>query len=134
MKNKFDSSKYIMIPYKNKGRSFDGCDCWGLIYLIYLNEFGINLPLLSEKYSDASEGKQIADTIRKNKPLINNIQKETPDYGDVVVFNIKGYTSHVGIYIGRNKVLHILKNINSGIERLDSFRLKGRVEGYYEIL
>lgn len=134
MKNKFNTSKYITIPYKNKGRDFDGCDCWGLVCLIYLHEFNIKLPLLSEEYSEASEGKQISESIKKNKSLIENKMKDAPEYGDLVIFNIKGIPCHVGVYIGKNRILHILKGTNSVIEQLNSFRLKGRVEGYYEVL
>jgi len=134
MKPKFDTSKYIMIPYKNKGRDFDGSDCWGLVRLIYENEFHLPLPSLSNKYSDASEGKMVAETVRSGKGTIEHKQKHTPEYGDIVVFNIAGNPCHVGVYIGRERVLHVLKGTDSTIERLNSFRLKGRVEGYYEIL
>ena len=41
-------SKYINLPYKNLGRSFDGVDCYGLIWLIYKGELGIELPDFTE--------------------------------------------------------------------------------------
>lgn len=133
MIDKFDTSKYIMIPYENKGRTFEGCDCWGLVRLVYENEFGMSLPFFSEYYSDASEGKKVAEALREGKEVISYEEKENPEYGDVIIFNIKGNPCHVGIYVGRGRVLHVLKGTNSVLEKLNSMRLKGRVEGYYGI-
>lgn len=133
MKQKIDISKYIQIPYKNKGREFDGCDCWGLVRLVYLHEYDIKLPILSNDYADASVGTEVGATVKNEKLVIRNKQKESPEYGDLIVFNINGNPCHIGMYIGKNRVLHILKGTDSTIENLNSFRLKGRVEGYYEV-
>ena len=35
---------YIGIPYKDKGRTFNGCDCYGLLMLYYKKELGIEIP------------------------------------------------------------------------------------------
>ena len=133
MKDKFDTSKYIFIPFENKGRTFKGCDCWGLVRLVYENEFNINLPHFSEVYSNASEGKKVAKALRDGKDIIKYKEKDKPEYGDVIIFNIAGSPCHVGVYVGRDRVLHIMKGMDSVIERLNSVKLKGRVEGYYEI-
>lgn len=36
--------KYMSIPFLSGGRDERGVDCWGLIYLIYLKELGVQLP------------------------------------------------------------------------------------------
>lgn len=133
MKKTFDTSKYIGIPYTNKGRDFNGCDCWGLVRLIYKEEYEINLLSFYGEYENSEEGVAVKEVVQKGKDLFDNVQKDTPDYGDIIVFNMKGNPCHVGVYVGNGKVLHVLRGTEGVIERLSSHRLKGRVEGYYEI-
>ena len=133
MREKIDTAKYISIPYENKGRTFNGADCWGLMRLIFLHEYGIQLLSFTNEYEDASEGARIKEVVRYGKSLVKYKEKESPEYGDLVIFNMRGNPCHVGMYIGNNKVIHVLRGTNSVCERLTSIRLKGRVEGYYEI-
>jgi cell wall-associated NlpC family hydrolase len=133
MKEKFDTTKYISIPFQNRGRSFDGCDCWGLVRLVYMNEYKTHLLSFVDAYQSSSDGEKVRDIVLAGKALVSNVQKAVPEYGDVVVFNIRGNPCHVGIYVGNNRVLHVMRNTDSVCERLNSPRLKGRIEGYYEI-
>jgi cell wall-associated NlpC family hydrolase len=81
MKEIFDTTKYIGIPYTNKGRGMDGADCWGLARLVYKNEFDINLLSFSDEYESSEEGEQIKDVVQKGKDLFKSIEKPCPDYG-----------------------------------------------------
>lgn len=128
----FDTTKYIKIPFLDHGRNFDGCDCYGLVRLIYKNEFGIELPLLMS-YLDSTQGKEISVLIEDNIPLLNAKKVNEPEIGTIAIFNIKGFPMHMGVYIGNNRVLHVMKGTNSLCEKFNSGRLKGRLEGYYEI-
>lgn len=68
-----------------------GYDCSGLIYSVYKNELGINLPRSSSEQS--GYGKQIS-----RNELVP---------GDLIFFNTTGGgVSHVGIYIGNNEFVH----------------------------
>ncbi len=35
--------RYNRIPFVDGGRDFDGCDCWGLVRLVFLKEKGIEI-------------------------------------------------------------------------------------------
>ena len=125
--------KYIEIPFKPHGRDFDGCDCYGLVYLIYKNEFNIKLPLLLNDYDNPSEHEKVLGIINKEKALLDTIELKVPEEGCIAMFNIRGFTSHMGVYIGNGQVIHILSGVNSICEKLNSLRLRNRIEGFYAI-
>ncbi|CDZ75101.1 Hypothetical protein ING2D1G_0961 [Peptoniphilus sp. ING2-D1G] len=75
--------------YGDTGES--GYDCSGLVYAVYKNQMGINLPRSSKEQS--GYGKQISKF--ELKP------------GDLVFFNTSGSgVSHVGIYMGNDEFVH----------------------------
>lgn len=129
-----DVSKYIQIPYKSGGRDFDGCDCYGLVRLVLEKEFEKVLPDYSQEYDNANNVKVTAPIIKKYKPLLTGKKKESPDIGDLAVFNYRGLPSHIGIYVGEGRILHILSNSKYSVcEKLNSPYLRGRLEGFYEV-
>lgn len=78
-------------PYVYGATGSSGYDCSGLVYAIYKNELGINLPRTSR--SQSTFGTQVA--------------REQLQPGDLVFFNTLGNgVSHVGIYIGDNNFIH----------------------------
>ena len=40
---------YVGLPYKELGREKPALDCWGLIYHVYREQLGIELPLFDDK-------------------------------------------------------------------------------------
>lgn len=38
------SNKYLGIPFKRGGADFNGCDCWGLLRLVFERELNVVLP------------------------------------------------------------------------------------------
>lgn len=131
-KKEFNTIKYIKIPFKEKGRDFYGCDCYGLVKLVYEKEYNIIIPDFID-YDSSEDRESIKNLIDINKPLLNAIKKEYPEYGDICVFNIFGFPSHFGIYIGEGIILHIMRGCESVCDKLNSPRLKGRLEGFYEL-
>ena len=122
-------NKYIGIPYAKFGRDFSGCDCFGLLHLVYRKEFNHTLPDFINDYSDKES---MRDLINYNIPILAGTPTDEPELGDIVVFNFFNMPIHLGIYINKNLVLHTLEKSDSCVERMNSHRLKGRLHGFYK--
>lgn len=124
-------NKYVGIPYKLKGRERDGLDCWGLVRLVHKEQFNNDLPSFSEEYQ-TTERDRLQEILATQREGWVNVA--TPEEGDVVLLRVLGTESHVGIYIGDNKVLHSMIDGYSVIERLDSAKWEKRLVGFYRYL
>src|SRR5690625_3869036 len=120
--------KYIGIKFVDHGRSFHGSDCWGVVFLYYKHEKGIELPLLSD-YQTTRDADGISQIVEAQKPSWT--QTDEPMEGDVIVFRMAGKQTHVGIYIGRNRFIHAFSGTDSCMESLKSPRWASRIEGFY---
>ena len=59
--------KYIGIPYQSKGRSFEGCDCYGLLQLFYAKELKVSLLAYAETYSNAENLESASAALLDNR-------------------------------------------------------------------
>ncbi len=111
-----DIKNLISSAYELIGESYiygdvgvKGYDCSGLIYSLYLNQLGIELPRNSSAQSKVG--------IKVDKTQL------IP--GDLLFFNTAGRgISHVGIYIGKGKMIHA--SSENSIVRIDNID-----ENYY---
>jgi cell wall-associated NlpC family hydrolase len=76
--------------YRLGGSTKDGIDCSALVQILYVTQFGANLPRTAREQYDATQ--RISRTDLKE--------------GDLVFFNTTGGVSHVGIYLKNNKFVH----------------------------
>jgi len=122
-------SKYIGIPFKDHGRDFDGCDCWGLVRLIYQNEYGIFLPRYDTAYTTTKDRISVSNFALREAQ--NWIEVSDKKEGDVILFRVLGLPLHVGLVIDKHYMIHILKGIDSSIEKFESPIWKKRILGVY---
>jgi len=128
---KTDFSKYVDIPYKHRGRDFDGCDCLGLVVLMYKEERGIILPdYLDIEYNcDLNENDDTyleegwSEQMKKAwRPVKPPLQK-----WDGLLFYANSrrvVADHMGICIGDDKFLHTSAHYKmSMVSKLDKFWL-----------
>lgn len=127
--------KYIRIPFKSHGRDFSGCDCGGLVWLVYKNELGIELPDWRDMYS----GTRIENSFELEETIStvlgeNGVEVALKDAKpfDVVSFRIRNASMHVGLIINKHLFLHVMEGrTNVSIERFANPQWRGRVTGCF---
>jgi cell wall-associated NlpC family hydrolase len=124
---------YVGIPFVSGGRDRAGADCYGLVRLVRREQFGGNMPLLSNDYADANNFSETEGLMRTMRPLLAGRPAETPEPGDVCVIRFHGLPVHLGICAGSGWLLHTLKGTGSVLQRTNDPRLAGRIEGWYHV-
>ena len=123
------ANKYVGIPFKANGRNETGLDCWGLVRLVYKNEYGINVPSFADEY-DIKDETRISELIAQYREGWTTCG--APEPGSVVLFRIFGETQHVGISIDAYHFLHVRENSDTAIEKLNNPKWSKRIVGYYK--
>lgn len=127
-------AKYINIPFKEKGRSVNGMDCWGLCTHVLANEYDITgLPDFSDSYNNTGDKNGIKICVNNERRNWKEITE--PKESAIIVFNIGGWPQHVGICTGYQQgkamFLHVHKGINVTHERLASSMWSSRIDSMY---
>jgi cell wall-associated NlpC family hydrolase len=126
--------RLVGIPYVQHGRSYDGADCWGIVFLYYRDILGRSIP----SYVAEMEAREFRP--RGIGPLISEerdrawSEVSAPIAGDVVLMRTGIHHNHVGIYLAGRTTLHSEGPGLSAIERLDALHLRNRVSGFYRLL
>jgi len=125
--------KYIGIPFASNGRTIDGCDCYGLVRLVFRNEYGVNLPELSNDYTDALNVAETARLFKENLPVLAGEKTAIPQEKAVAIITEHGVAAHIGIFAGDGYILHTGIKTGSVCQRETHPGLRGRIEGYYHV-
>lgn len=116
--------KYIGMPYSLGARGPKKVDCWGLLWLIYKNDFNIELP----QYP----GIALASMVVVNSSIRQAVQSdwvevEKPFDGAAVGMGYRNALHHVGIWAGPDggKVVHSWQGHNAVADTLAAIGQKG---------
>ena len=124
---------YIGIPFVSNGRTCNGCDCYGLVRLVLMYEYGVTLPELSDDYSDALNIAETERLFTENLPILASSKISHPEEKAIVTITEQGRLSHVGIVAGDGYILHTGVKTGSVCQRVAHPGLRGRIEGYYSV-
>jgi cell wall-associated NlpC family hydrolase len=95
--------EYSDIPYIKNGNSFDGCDCYGLVWLWYKHELGIVLP--------SHQGARDEHGVEFVAPMVTDLHKYFSPVdgalkrGDVTYMYLDG-DAHCGVMINDQRFIH----------------------------
>lgn len=121
---------FVGIPFKDKGRDFDGADCWGLFRLVYLHALDINLPLYLGGYNGRADKHGIAALIEEGRRTWVEVPEGKEKVYDAVLMSIQGY-QHLGLIVEKGLMLHMPRDSFSTCERYDTMRYQNVIEGFY---
>jgi hypothetical protein len=116
---------YIGIEFTPRGRTRqDGLDCWGLIRLVYAEQYAIMLPSLDAVYTDVGDAHGVAEVVSACIESSGNqapqwVPTEQPRSGDLVRFDLAHGLVHVGLVLAPNQMLHAYPGCDSCFERFD---------------
>ncbi len=120
---------YIGLPFKSLGRDRSGLDCWGMVYLVYREVFGRDVPPYAA-YADAYDIEEVGALIRGE--IVTRWREVSPEkLGDVILLRVRGEPCHVGVVVARGKFLHSFEGTQSCVERYDSLKWRRRTMGFY---
>ncbi len=134
---------YIGIPFLDKGRTCEGCDCWGLTRLIWGEQFSLRVPSFLDTYEEAHDGATVARAIVNyglTNPIWHEVAPGQERSGDAVhmvgYYKIDGHWEkaemHVGIVLEPGVLIHVEEGINASLMNYRE-KLAGadRVLGFY---
>lgn len=122
---------FVGLNYVDWGRSPDGVDCYGLLYLVYKNMLGIEIPPLDGKHIDPADRKAIAALVNDELDPWEEIEQGLEKPFDAVLVRIGRDVMHVGMVASPGKMLHIENGSLSQIEPYRTGKFKHRVAGFY---
>lgn len=110
-------------PYVNRRCSLDAVDCWGLVVLYYRLVAGINIHH-SDNYDS---GKDFVTCFAEEVVFWEN--HDDPVIGGIFVSYRGSHPAHVGIVLGRDKILHAREKTAVRFDRIKTLKkLSTRVE------
>lgn len=122
-------AKYVGIPFENRGCSFNGCDCYGLIVLIYKNELGIEIPSFQ---IDHTKTKTVLEEYKK-QVIGNWVKVDEPELYDGIAMAEDpmhpSLVQHFGMYIGGGKIIHSTSKTGVIIDSIEN--IKASIKGIY---
>lgn len=122
---------FLSIPFKEFGRDRAGCDCWGLVRLVYRDAFGIALPDYLGAYSGCRDSDALGALIPEEARAWEAIPRGLEQPGDVIVLRMNGVPMHTGVVVSPGLMAHVHEGIDTAIEDYRRAVWVRRVIGFY---
>jgi len=123
--------RYVGVPFKEKGRAWDGWDCWGCVRMVLQERQGIMLPSYTEGYDTSEDRDEIAAMMRGETTSHWQPVGELEVHPcDGIVLRILGMPIHFGVVVAPGLFLHALRGVGTVVERWDSLLWQRRVVGF----
>ena len=107
----------IRVPFIEKGRTYEGWDCWGLIRCAYKDVYNIALPSFVDNYESVKEQRLLATLIdiHKKKAMWRQIGIKP---GCIAVIHNLGQPTHMGLVISNYDIIHTQEGIGTIVQNI----------------
>ena len=130
------ADKYLRIPFRARGRDVAGCDCWGLVRLVYRQELGVELPDFA---IDPNDAEAIPAAVAAEKPRWQAIPFDDRREFDVVVMRARLVVAgaafspdmHIGVVAPGGRILHTQEPFGVACVPHDHPTLVNRMSGIF---
>ena len=103
-----DLERFMLIPYRDGGRDWNGVDCYGLVYLWFKEVLGIEL--FDYKYDgETAHTSMILKNMHKDWLEIEKDERSAND--GVVICNGSDEPNHIGLVQPGGDILHALDGV-----------------------
>lgn len=123
--------KFIGIPFVSKGRSFRGCDCYGLVKLYYKEVLNIEL---SETVITAEQPRRIFAHYLNE--ISKNWSSTFPQKNAVVAMAVNAehptLITHFAVMIDDKRFIDTRENMSSYLTSIDDEKIKNQIKGFYK--
>ncbi|MGX9390505.1 C40 family peptidase [Nitrobacteraceae bacterium UC4446_H13] len=128
------STPFVGLPWRVRGRSLAGVDCWGLCYLAWRAN-DIAAPSYADDYVDDRETAEIQQLMVAEvaggpwRPVAPGDERSF----DVILLRMAGVVSHCGLVVEPGRMLHIEVDRESRIVNYRDGRWCRRIDGIYRL-
>ena len=126
-----DVLPYLLVPFVDRGRNWDGCDCWGMVRLIARYEYGLDYPALDGRYATSDDGGAVGALIEAERDNWQPIEHGTERGGDFVTLAVRGSEAHVGTVLEPGLMLQTIKTTGPVVASYKRNPWRKRVREFY---
>src|SRR5690625_7852111 len=108
-----DTTPYMAVPYKDRGRDMSGANCYGLVWLIYARELGIILPKYDDKSAEKTPKDELQELVENEANLYRQVK--IPQAFDMVLIRTGG-AYHIGCMLDADYMIHLATGCNRSEE------------------
>ena len=124
--------KACQVPFVEKGRSWEGWDCWGLVYVAYRDVLGIIIPDYLDRYDHTHEVTRLSKVVEQEKQIVwKRVEHKDWARGDVMTIRRRNLCVHAGLIVADGQVMHAEQDMGTIIEPMPMLDIEGayRIEG-----
>jgi cell wall-associated NlpC family hydrolase len=109
--------RFIGIPYREHGRDTSGCDCWGLVCLVFRELRQVELPSHADGYVSISDAAAVGGLIARGRLDWAEVPAGQERAFDGVLMRRFGQAYHIGLVVAPGRMLHVNPESSSRVDR-----------------